>query len=77
MKKLVGAALVTGAIVTVAVVATRQKWLPAVKAGVQETLIWALDDPADDEDEDPEQGVRLAGLGLMPYREQSGKEEDN
>lgn len=57
-KKLLGVLLVAGA-AGVAVVATRNLWVPLVKAGIQETLIWALDDQ--DEDEEEKQGLNFYG----------------
>lgn len=58
-KKLLGA-LVVGGAVAVAVVATRNVWGPLVKAGIQDALIWAIDDPGEDEEleESHEGGIR-------------------
>ena len=51
-KKLMGVLLVTGA-AAVAVAATRQFWEPALKATIQEALIWGLDDAEEDGEEAP------------------------
>lgn len=56
-KKLLGALLVTGA--AAAIVATRDLWVPLVKAGGQEVLLWVMDDLEDDEDEDETPGTSL------------------
>ena len=53
-KKLVGVVLVTGAAAAV-VMATRSLWAPAVKAGIQEVLIWTLDDSEDDDEQETEE----------------------
>lgn len=53
-KKLLGAALVTGAAV-VAVATTWSKWGSLVKASIQDVLIWALDEGEEDEEEEEEE----------------------
>lgn len=59
-KKLLGALLVAGA--AGVVVATRNLWVPLVKAGIQEALIWALDDQDEDEEEDRLKDEALAAF---------------
>ena len=53
-KKLVGMLLVTGA-ATAVVVATRDRWVPVVRAGAQEVFFWVIEGLNEDEDikEDP------------------------
>lgn len=61
-KKLLGAALMTGAAVT-AVVATRNMWAPLVKAGIQEVLIWTLDDQDEDDERESEEVAAFNAKG--------------
>lgn len=53
-KKIVGALLVAGA--AAVAVTTRDRWIPVLKAGIQEALLWGFGEPCEyDEDGDLEQ----------------------
>lgn len=62
-KKLVGVLLLTGA--AAMVVATKNLWEPALKAGLQGILFWAMDD----EDE----GEEVKAYGGLTKEEQPGE----
>lgn len=61
-KKLLGALLLTGA--AAAIVATRDLWVPLVKAGGQEVLLWVMDDLEDEEVEDVVAAFEAGEKGL-------------